>query len=132
MIAAVPSSKGCATIAGGSIHSTPYFESGIVRRKGDAAAVACTAEQTSCTKPGRVSSADLQPPPTVRSASKTVTFHPACASAIAAARPFGPEPITIASGCGIDLYCVSELLVLALPVRARARGDVPRGLRRRG
>src|SRR5262245_18036911 len=56
------------------------------------------AEQRSCTKPGIVSSPDLAPPPIVGSASKTMTLRPVCAMTIAAARPLGPEPTTMASG----------------------------------
>ena len=59
---------------------------------------AWTAEQMSCTNPGSVSSADRIPPPATASASTTRTCRPASASTIAAARPFGPDPITIASG----------------------------------
>jgi hypothetical protein len=55
------------------------------------------AEQMSWVKPGRVSSADRQPPPMVSAASKTMTLRPVRAISIAAARPFGPEPTTIAS-----------------------------------
>ena len=49
------------------------------------------AEQTSCTKPGSVSSAERAPPPIVSLASSTSTERPARASAIAAASPFGPR-----------------------------------------
>ena len=56
------------------------------------------AEHTSWTKPGRVSSAERQPPPIVSAASMTVTVRPAWAIAMAADNPFGPEPTTIASG----------------------------------
>src|SRR3954468_16014204 len=55
------------------------------------------AEQMSCTKPGKVSSAERLPPPIVSRASTTSTERPARASVIAAARPFGPAPTTIAS-----------------------------------
>src|SRR5207248_8642418 len=48
-------------------------------------------------KPGKVSSAERAPPPIVAFASQTTTEHPARASVIAAARPFGPEPTTTAS-----------------------------------
>ena len=68
-----------------------------MRRNGEASASGWIAEQTSCTNPGSVSSAERQPPPTVSSPSSTRTESPASASAIAAARPFGPEPTTIAS-----------------------------------
>src|SRR5687767_14459940 len=55
------------------------------------------AAQTSCTKPGSVSSAERTPPPIVSSASCTSTSRPARASVIAAASPVGPEPMTTAS-----------------------------------
>ena len=47
-------------------------------------------------KPGSVSSSERMPPPTVAAASWTVTSQPARAIVIAAASPFGPEPITTA------------------------------------
>src|ERR1700680_2874415 len=47
--------------------------------------------------PGSVVSADRAPPPGVLFASSTTTLHPACARTIAALRPFGPEPMTMAS-----------------------------------
>src|SRR5690242_5988646 len=65
------------------------------------------AEQTSCVKPGSVSAADRLPPPMVSSASKTVTSRPACASVIAAARPFGPEPTTMARALLRDVDAIS-------------------------
>src|SRR5213083_1886982 len=46
----------------------------------------------SCTNPGNVSSAERAPPRRVAFASQTSTEHPARASVIAAARPFGPDP----------------------------------------
>src|SRR5579884_3455783 len=71
------------------------------------------AEQTSWIKPGRVSSSERAPPPMLSLASYINTERPACATAIAAANPFGPEPITIASYCVImyiatcqALYCL--------------------------
>src|SRR5262245_31201541 len=48
--------------------------------------------------PGSVSSLERQAPPTASAASKTTTAWPARAMVIAAARPFGPAPITTASG----------------------------------
>ncbi len=81
----------------GSIHSRPCDASGSVLKNGDATPIGKTAEQTSCINPGSVSAADRTPPPIVASASNTVTRHPACASTIAADRPFGPEPTTMAS-----------------------------------
>src|SRR5205085_7777796 len=56
-----------------------------------------TAEQTSCMKPGSVSSAERTPPPIVAFASNTTTLHPAWARTMAALRPFGPDPTTTAS-----------------------------------
>src|SRR3984957_2809809 len=47
--------------------------------------------------PGSVVSADRAPPPGVLFASSTTTLHPACARTIAALRPFGPAPMTMAS-----------------------------------
>ena len=93
---AVPSSSGCASGAGGWIHSRPCSASGNCSKQGEPAAIGCTAEQTSCTNPGSVNSADRAPPPIVSAPSYTVTAQPARASTIAAARPFGPEPITTA------------------------------------
>src|SRR6266550_2381101 len=55
------------------------------------------AEQTSCMKPGRVSSIEREPPPMVSLASRTSTDRPARANVIAAASPLGPAPTTIAS-----------------------------------
>ena len=46
----------------------------------------------------RVSSADLTAPPGASAASQTTTDRPASASRIAAASPFGPAPMTTASG----------------------------------
>ena len=57
----------------------------------------CTAEQTSCRKPGFVSSFVRIPPPMVSAASITNVFHPSRAKAIAALRPLGPEPMMTAS-----------------------------------
>src|SRR5271168_1693881 len=47
-------------------------------------------------KPGSVSSAERRPPPIVSEASRIFTPNPARASVIAAARPLGPAPTTIA------------------------------------
>src|SRR5262249_29207534 len=94
---AVPSSSGCANGASGWTNSSPRSASGSVLKNGDAATSACTAEQTSCTNPGSVSGAERMPPPIVGSASNTRTESPSRASAIAAARPFGPDPTTMAS-----------------------------------
>src|SRR6266508_3232375 len=91
---AVPSSSGCA----GSIHSSPSSSRRSVLKKGDAFAIGWIAEQTSCTKPGSVSSAERAPPPISSFASYTATEWPARAIWMAAARPFGPAPTTTASG----------------------------------
>src|SRR6478672_13228146 len=48
-------------------------------------------------KPGSVSSALRQPPPTVSLASYSVTLRPARAMRSAATSPFGPPPTTTAS-----------------------------------
>src|SRR5688572_24911816 len=48
-------------------------------------------------KPGHVNSAERHPPPIVSADSKTTTLRPVCAMAMAAARPFGPAPTTMAS-----------------------------------
>src|SRR5690242_18697743 len=52
----------------------------------------------SLTKPGSINSADRTAPPGVAAASSTVTFQPRSASKLAPTRPFGPAPITTASG----------------------------------
>lgn len=51
----------------------------------------------SCEKPGNVISPERTPPPGVEADSSTTTDQPACASRMAAARPLGPAPTTIAS-----------------------------------
>ena len=68
-----------------------------MRKNGEAAASGWIAEQTSCMKPGSVSSSERTPPPIVSAASRTSTERPARASSIAAASPFGPDPTTTAS-----------------------------------
>src|SRR6476646_8435480 len=67
------------------------------------------AEQTSCTKPGSVSSAEATPPPAVGCASNTMTLRPVRAMAIAAASPFGPEPTTTASAWCIGCSSSSSM-----------------------
>jgi hypothetical protein len=57
----------------------------------------CTAEHTSCVKPGSVNSHERVPPPIFSCASRTRTVRPARARTIAAAKPFGPEPMTTPS-----------------------------------
>ena len=63
---------------------------------GEQAAMGWIVEQISWTKPGRVSSAERAPPPTVSAPSYMVTARPARANTIAALKPFGPDPMTIA------------------------------------
>src|SRR5690606_27972609 len=55
------------------------------------------AEQTSCLKPGRVNSFVRIPPPMVSAPSTINVENPCRCKVIAAANPFGPEPIIIAS-----------------------------------
>src|SRR5215204_6860793 len=79
------------------------------------------AEPTSWTKPGRVSSAERAPPPTVSSASNTITERPLRASSTAAARPLGPEPTTTASYVPLPLSLTFPILPRhALPACATA------------
>src|SRR5688572_8644584 len=54
------------------------------------------AEQWSCSRPGRIASLDRVPPPISSAASRTVTCTPARARTMAAARPLGPPPTTVA------------------------------------
>lgn len=75
---------------------------------GEDGTIECTAEQMSWTKPGRVRAAERVAPPIVASASYTRTDRPARASVMAAARPFGPEPMTIASSAGEPLVEVTD------------------------
>src|SRR5215831_17998335 len=79
------------------MYCKPYRSNGSLEKHGEPAANGWTAEQMSCTKPGSVSSADRALPPIVGFASYRRTDFPAVASSIAAIRPFGPAPITIAS-----------------------------------
>src|SRR6266540_3755972 len=95
---AVPSSSGCASGASGWIHSRPCSLRVRPLKNGDSAAMGWIAEQTSCTKPGSVSSAERAPPPISSFASYTATEWPARAIWMAAARPLGPAPTTTASG----------------------------------
>ena len=67
------------------------------RIKGDAIAIGCIAEQTSCLNPGNVSSFVRIPPPIVSDPSTISVERPCCCNIIAAAKPFGPEPTIIAS-----------------------------------
>src|SRR5437867_903292 len=90
---AVPSSSGWATNADGSTQSTPRAAQ---RKKGESRPIGWIAEQRSCRKPGNVNSAVRTPPPACGAASCTSTSSPARTSVSAPARPFGPEPITMA------------------------------------
>src|SRR5262249_58529723 len=58
----------------------------------------CPAEPVSCRTRGSARGGVRPPPPAVPLASYTTTSRPAWASVTAAVRPFGPEPMTIASG----------------------------------
>ena len=93
----MPSSNGCANGASGWADASPCSASGSVFRNGEASASETTVAQTSWTEPGRVNSAERSPPPMVGCASYTRTDRPARASVIAAASPFGPDPMTRAS-----------------------------------
>ena len=107
----VPSSSGCARSISGWRQTRPCSASGSEERNGDETPNGCTAEQTSCSRPGTVSSAVRVPPPIVSSPSSTVTERPACASATAAASPLGPEPTTTASrvrAFGVPAACSAE------------------------
>ena len=90
--------------------STPAHNrcSGSVEKNGEASAIGCTADPKSCRNPGSVSGRVRAPPPGCGSASNTSTRSPACASTMAAARPFGPAPITTArrsfAGIGRSVY----------------------------
>ena len=96
MTPARPPSSGWAASTSAQPQDSPCSSRFRLRKNGDAIAVGCPAEQTSWTRPGTVSSAERMPPPISSFASRTVTSSPACASTIAAASPFGPEPITTA------------------------------------
>src|SRR5487761_525269 len=69
----------------------------MLRKNGEASAIGCTAEQMSWVNPGSVSCAERAPPLRTSLASSTKTDRPARAHVIAAAKPFGPAPITMAS-----------------------------------
>src|SRR5919205_1169580 len=95
---------------------------------GEAAPAGYTEEKVSCRKPGSVSSSVLTAPPARSAASSTVTACPASARRMAAARPFGPAPITIAfmkSACRVEVRAMprscdpeSELVQHAQPHHA--------------
>src|SRR6516225_2027009 len=79
------------------------------------------AEQISWTKPGRVSSVERAPPPTVSLASSTRTDSLAWARRIAAASPFGPAPTTTASYDTFSAINADTYSAAILPVRNRRR-----------
>ena len=110
--------------ASGWISSTPRAARSIVRKNGEATVSGRIVEQTSWRNPGRVSSAVRVPPPGVSAASYTRTERPARARVMAAARPLGPAPTTIASS--------SAVLVLIAPRRSHGRTTRPRSQKRRG
>ncbi len=97
IVAALPSSKGCERSISGQAHSRPCRSSASGSRAGEPIASACTAEHSSWSRPGRVSSLVRVPPPISSAASITVTPTPRVASVAAQARPFGPAPTTTAS-----------------------------------
>ena len=77
-------------------YANQYVENPITVKAGEPAPSGCSAEQWSCTMPGRNSSAERAPPPTVSCASRTCTSSPARASTTAAVSPLGPLPTTVA------------------------------------
>src|SRR5580658_10335571 len=99
-IAARPPSRGWANSTSGRPNVTPRAARSKRRKNDDASASGCDAEQTSCQKPGSVSSSVRQPPPIVGAPSITCTRNPAAAIVTAAARPFGPLPTITASSSG--------------------------------
>ena len=90
---AVPSSSGWASGASPWIQFRPWSANGSDEKKGEPAARGWTAEPKSCRNPGRVRGRVRHAPPGVGWASYTSTARPACASTMAPARPFGPEPM---------------------------------------
>jgi hypothetical protein len=97
-IAARAPSRGLANSTSGFANRTPRAARSKRWKKDEATARGCAAEQTSCRKPGRVSSWVRQPPPISGAPSITCTVRPAAARVTAAARPFGPLPTITASG----------------------------------
>ena len=99
------------------------------QKNGEPATTGWIAEHTSCTKPGRVSEADRAPPPGVEAASSTRTDRPGRASVIAAASPFGHDPMTIAS-LSVTVSLIRRRPWYALPgppVRPFAANPKPEG-----
>src|ERR1700732_5103111 len=72
----------------------PVLARGNEANAGEVTASGCTAEQTSCVKPGSVSGSDRVPPPMVELTSSRTVFTPAFARQMAAVSPLGPEPMT--------------------------------------
>ena len=97
---ALPSSNGWARSTSGQAHSRPWRSSSSPTSAGESTTIGWVAEQSSWSRPGRVSSLLRAPPPIVSAASITVTRSPARARVAAQARPFGPAPTTIASLMG--------------------------------
>ena len=127
---AVPSSIGCAMGTGGWTHSRPCCCNGRRRKNGDAMPSGWTAEQTSCRKPGCVSGSVRAPPPGASFASRTSTRRPARARTMAADKPFGPAPTTIASNSRTGLVSLGRWLAgptlpRSLATARRARTDTP-------
>src|SRR5579863_4619093 len=134
--AARPPSSGWANSTGALLNRTPRAGRSKRRKNGEARASGCAAEQTSCQKPGRVSSSVRHPPPIVGAPSITRTFRPAADRVTAAARPFGPLPTITASGfpritphlpAGLALliFCTSPLAPARWLEDAADRGVVP-------
>src|SRR5579863_8519345 len=90
----------------------------------------------SCTKPGKVSSIEREPPPMVSFASNTITDRPVRAIVMAAARPFGPPPTTTASYVDaltiFVILCFLCFLTLAAPYPAKRRRHSVHGRAHRG
>src|SRR5579862_8488257 len=114
--AARPPSSGWANSTGALANRTPRAGRSKRRKNGEARASGCAAEQTSCQKPGSVSSSVRHPPPIVGAPSITRTFRPAADRVTAAARPFGPLPTITASG----FPRMTPLLPVALGLSAGA------------
>ena len=96
MTPAPPPSSGWARSTSGQAHSRPWRSRPSEVSDGAPGAIGCAAEQSSCSRPGRVSSLVRVPPPIVSAASITVTDTPRVASAAAQARPLGPAPTMMA------------------------------------
>ena len=133
-ITALPSSSGWANAAGGSTQLRPCRSRSVSAKNGDVRPNGCTALQTSWTNPGSVSSADRAPPPTWSARSSTVTAWPARAIVIAAASPFGPLPMTTASGMDVPALAGAIAVIVGARSAGRSRrsASVPTTRRSRG